>query len=82
MYAGGAPPTAIKKSRKSPGLAVLIGRNIQKEDEVVEAMSPGGHVNKRRARSRPVSAELLAATPAPSRNNEVTTFSAPISRLS
>ena len=29
------------------------------KDEVVEAVSPGGHVNKRRARSRPVSAELL-----------------------
>lgn len=27
--------------------------------EVVEAVSPGGHVTKRRARSRPVSAELL-----------------------
>lgn len=27
--------------------------------EVVEAISPGGHIVKRRARSRPVSAELL-----------------------
>jgi mitosis inhibitor protein kinase SWE1 len=28
------------------------------KDEVVEAISPGGHITKRRARSRPVSAEL------------------------
>lgn len=68
IYAGGAPPSTVK-SRKSPGLALLIGRGIQKDDEVVESMSPGGHVNKRRARSRPVSAELLAATPGP--KNEV-----------
>jgi mitosis inhibitor protein kinase SWE1 len=70
IYAGGAPSSTLKKPRKSPGLSLLIGRNVQKEDEVVESMSPGGHVNKRRARSRPVSAELLAATPAP-RNYEV-----------
>lgn len=41
---------------------------MDNKDEVVEAMSPGDHVNKRRARSRPVSAELLssvASTPAP-----------------
>lgn len=63
-YAGGAPPSTVK-SRKAPGLALLIGKGLQKDDEVVESMSPGGHVNKRRARSRPVSAELLAATPAP-----------------
>lgn len=29
------------------------------KEEVVEAISPGGHIVKRRARSRPVSAELL-----------------------
>ncbi|KAG1884494.1 uncharacterized protein F5891DRAFT_971144, partial [Suillus fuscotomentosus] len=28
-------------------------------DEVTEAISPGGHIIKRRARSRPVSIELL-----------------------
>ena len=64
VYAGGAPPSTIK-SRKSPGLALLIRKGVQNDDEVIESMSPGGHVNKRRARSRPVSAELLAATPAP-----------------
>lgn len=69
LFVGGAPSSAVK-SKKSPGLALLIGRAVQNDDEVVESMSPGGHVNKRRARSRPVSAELLAATPAP-RNNEV-----------
>ncbi|KAK0202737.1 hypothetical protein DFS33DRAFT_1436723 [Desarmillaria ectypa] len=30
-----------------------------KQEEVVEAVSPGGHITKRRARSRPVSDELL-----------------------
>ena len=29
------------------------------KEEVAEAISPGGHIVKRRARSRPVSAELL-----------------------
>ncbi|KAH9942269.1 uncharacterized protein BXZ73DRAFT_41032 [Epithele typhae] len=32
-----------------------------KDDEVAEAVSPDGHVSKRRARSRPVSLELLEA---------------------
>ena len=62
-YASDASPSTVK-SKKSPGLALLIGRSIRNDDEVIESMSPGGHVNKRRARSRPVSAELLAATPA------------------
>ncbi|KAF9526670.1 hypothetical protein CPB83DRAFT_857597 [Crepidotus variabilis] len=34
-----------------------VGKGKEKE-EVAEAISPGGHINKRRARSRPVSAEL------------------------
>ncbi|KAJ7287800.1 kinase-like domain-containing protein [Mycena rebaudengoi] len=34
-------------------------------EEVVEASSPGGHITKRRARSRPVSQELLEASPSP-----------------
>ena len=70
IYAAGAPPTTLKKPKKSPGLALLIGRSINDEEEVIESMSPSGHVNKRRARSRPVSAELLAATPA-LKSNEV-----------
>lgn len=37
----------------------MQGSKGKEKDEVVEAISPGGHVNKRRARSRPVSAELL-----------------------
>ena len=40
-----------------------------KDDEVIEAISPGGHVTKRRARSRPVSQELLESVnhpPSPS----------------
>jgi mitosis inhibitor protein kinase SWE1 len=35
------------------------GKGQGKDEEVVEAISPGGHVSKRRARSRPVSQELL-----------------------
>ena len=31
----------------------------KEKEEVAEAISPGGHIVKRRARSRPVSAELL-----------------------
>lgn len=43
---------------QSPRLNMLKG-NHRKEEEVIEAVSPGGHITKRRARSRPVSAELL-----------------------
>ena len=42
------------------GTALLGMANKGKgKDEVVEAISLGGHVTKRRARSRPVSQELL-----------------------
>ncbi|KAJ3492290.1 hypothetical protein NLJ89_g11257 [Agrocybe chaxingu] len=42
-------------------LAFHTSKGKEKE-EVVEAVSPGGHITKRRARSRPVSAELLEQT--------------------
>nr|VWO98310.1 Map kinase [Ganoderma boninense] len=63
-----APPFSSIKARtrtkghvtgKSPGLEVLTRKGLVNDEEVVEAISPGGHVTKRRARSRPVSAELL-----------------------
>ncbi|KAI0371183.1 hypothetical protein BV20DRAFT_1051922 [Pilatotrama ljubarskyi] len=62
-----APLSSIKpRSRvkpaarvKSPGLEVLIRKGLTNDAEVAEAISPGGHITKRRARSRPVSAELL-----------------------
>lgn len=38
----------------------LIGKGKEKE-EVAEAISPGGHIVKRRARSRPLSAELIGS---------------------
>ncbi|KAI0674950.1 hypothetical protein C8Q78DRAFT_1182958 [Trametes maxima] len=67
--AGGstAPLSSIKsRSRvkagaklKSPGLDVLTRRSLINDEEVAEAISPGGHVTKRRARSRPLSSELL-----------------------
>ncbi|KAI0633439.1 hypothetical protein C8Q77DRAFT_1058135 [Trametes polyzona] len=55
------PRTRVKATAKlkSPGLEVLTRKGLINDDEVVEAISPGGHVTKRRARSRPVSAELL-----------------------
>ncbi|KAG1746228.1 hypothetical protein EDB19DRAFT_1691351 [Suillus lakei] len=62
------------KSRSiSPKKSLLINaaRVPQKgsaKDEVTEAISPGGHIIKRRARSRPVSIELLESvnhTPSP-----------------
>ncbi|OCH95090.1 hypothetical protein OBBRIDRAFT_831194 [Obba rivulosa] len=48
-----------KTSHKPPGLDVFTRNGSGKEDEVVAAVSPGGHITKRRARSRPLSAELL-----------------------
>lgn len=45
------------------------GGRAEKNEEVAEAISPGGHITKRRARSRPVSLELLESvrnTPSPS----------------
>ncbi|KAL0956458.1 hypothetical protein HGRIS_002604 [Hohenbuehelia grisea] len=37
----------------------LLARKGKEKEEVAEAISPGGHITKRRARSRPVSQELL-----------------------
>lgn len=45
------------------------GGRAENDQEVAEAISPGGHITKRRARSRPVSQELLESvrhTPSPS----------------
>ncbi|KAG1735156.1 uncharacterized protein EDB91DRAFT_1145582 [Suillus paluster] len=67
---------ALRKSKSrsiSPKKSLLINAALvpQKgsaKDEVTEAISPGGHIIKRRARSRPVSLELLESvnhTPSP-----------------
>ena len=56
---------------KSPGLEILTRAGLVNDEEVAEAISPGGHVTKRRARSRPVSSELLESvqsTPVVSHN--------------
>jgi mitosis inhibitor protein kinase SWE1 len=58
---------ALRKSRsqsvspKKPFLinVALLPQKGSPQDEVTEAISPGGHILKRRARSRPVSLELL-----------------------
>lgn len=39
-----------------------VNKGKEKAVEVIEAVSPGGHINKRRARSRPVSSELREQT--------------------
>ena len=58
-----------KLSRRGPPI-----NGGKDKDEVAEAISPGGHVNKRRARSRPVSAELLESVQrSPPSQNKVRT---------
>lgn len=62
-----APSTVKGKGKMKPpplqsaGLNLLLKQGVVHDDEVVEAISPGGHVTKRRARSRPVSAELRSS---------------------
>lgn len=51
--------TSKNKAKRPAGPSPFAEKGAENEDEVVESMSPGGHVNKRRARSRPVSRELL-----------------------
>ncbi|RPD63961.1 hypothetical protein L227DRAFT_561394 [Lentinus tigrinus ALCF2SS1-6] len=53
------PRTKAAAKGKSPGLEILTRAGLANDEEVAEAISPGGHVTKRRARSRPVSSELL-----------------------
>ncbi|KAI0790739.1 hypothetical protein C8Q75DRAFT_806130 [Abortiporus biennis] len=70
LFQAAAPSSANMKGKvnasqlQSPRLRLLIQEGQKKkDDEVVESVSPGGHINKRRARSRPVSAELLETAP-------------------
>ncbi|KAH9855156.1 hypothetical protein C2E23DRAFT_814673 [Lenzites betulinus] len=76
------PRTRIKPTAKlkSPALDVLTRKGYIDDEEVAEAVSPGGHVTKRRARSRPVSAELLESvhnTPSVSHSQTTTTTNTP-----
>ncbi|KAF9565559.1 hypothetical protein CPC08DRAFT_683679 [Agrocybe pediades] len=61
----------LSNARRKPASAQLpktlnfhspVSKGKEKAVEVVEAVSPGGHINKRRARSRPVSSELREHT--------------------
>ncbi|KAI0743749.1 hypothetical protein C8Q80DRAFT_1220637 [Daedaleopsis nitida] len=82
---GSTAPLSCIKSRtrtktaakgKSPAIAVLTRKGLVNDEEVAEAISPGGHITKRRARSRPVSAELLESvqsTPVVSHNQVTAT---------
>jgi mitosis inhibitor protein kinase SWE1 len=45
------------------------------KEEVAEAISPGGHVTKKRARSRPVSAELKQSVRSPKSPGRVSSYS-------
>ncbi|KAG6885681.1 hypothetical protein C0993_011166 [Termitomyces sp. T159_Od127] len=56
---------------RSQGKAVRKGKGKEKE-EVAEAISPGGHITKRRARRRPLSAELLESARSPSSTTKAT----------
>ena len=66
QLAVGKPSCRVSPVSKSKGKG---------KDEVVEAISPGGHVTKRRARSRPLSAELLESVQrSPPLQNKVKLF--------
>ncbi|KAF9451968.1 hypothetical protein P691DRAFT_806069 [Macrolepiota fuliginosa MF-IS2] len=58
-----------RMKNKVPSLGKSAGRMFvnkgKMKEEVAEAISPGGHVSKRRARSRPVSAELKQSVRSP-----------------
>ncbi|KAJ3566472.1 hypothetical protein NP233_g6981 [Leucocoprinus birnbaumii] len=58
-----------RMKHKVPSTGKSAGRTLVNKgkltEEVVEAVSPGGHVTKRRARSRPVSAELKQSVRSP-----------------
>jgi mitosis inhibitor protein kinase SWE1 len=57
-----AKSTSLGRSLGASLLAIAQNKTRKgkgKNGEVVEAISPGGHITKRRARSRPVSQELL-----------------------
>lgn len=66
-----------KNQLRSPRKPLVIKAVPQKgsaRDEVTEAISPGGHILKRRARSRPVSLELLESvnqTSSPTASSQV-----------
>ncbi|KAI0718962.1 hypothetical protein C8T65DRAFT_69408 [Cerioporus squamosus] len=70
------PRTKTTAKGKSPSLELLTRAGLVNDEEVAEAISPGGHVSKRRARSRPVSSELLESvqsTPVVSHNQAAAT---------
>lgn len=68
LYLASAAPGAPTARSRTKGLKgrrsgpeLLVPRTFVADDEVAEAISPGGHITKRRARTRPVSAELREA---------------------
>jgi mitosis inhibitor protein kinase SWE1 len=63
FYSNARMKNKVRSSGKLAG-RVFVNKDKFKE-EVVEAISPGGHITKRRARSRPVSAELKQSVHSP-----------------
>lgn len=55
----------VETARDARVEIMLNRKGFVNDAEVIEAVSPGGHITKRRARSRPVSAELLGLGHAP-----------------
>ncbi|KAF9049878.1 hypothetical protein BJ165DRAFT_1454518 [Panaeolus papilionaceus] len=47
------------KTKPKPLSFASTSMSVKDQEDIVEAVSPGGHISKRRARSRPVSSELL-----------------------
>ncbi|KAF9062440.1 kinase-like domain-containing protein [Rhodocollybia butyracea] len=60
LFLGGDLLNASGRGRV--GAALRLAGKGRKDEEVAEAVSPGGHVVKRRARARPLSDELLSTT--------------------
>ncbi|KAL0564073.1 mitosis inhibitor protein kinase swe1 [Marasmius crinis-equi] len=68
LFLGGDSPSNGKVTFRKP--LRMKGRGKKLSDEVAEAISPGGHITKRRARARPLSDELLGSvrgSPSPSK---------------
>jgi mitosis inhibitor protein kinase SWE1 len=64
---------------KVPSMGKSAGRMLASKgklkEEVPECISPGGHITKRRARSRPVSAELKQSVRSPKSPGRVSSYS-------
>ncbi|KAL0068849.1 mitosis inhibitor protein kinase swe1 [Marasmius tenuissimus] len=65
LFLGSDSPPNAKVTYRKPLRMKGRGKILKESDEVAEAISPGGHVTKRRARARPLSDELLESVRVP-----------------